>query len=125
MSNGTGTAATNATDTLIAERSLQAQSARERVLEFMRSHPTAWRTSALAAKLGIKVNLLRGELVRLEGEGTLVSCTVSAPGRKPQPEYRIAANALSVDPPKFVIGKKKAADLPNPAGLAPARPTRS
>ena len=125
MRSTTESAPADATTTLIAERSLQAQSVRERVLEFMRSHPTSWRTSALATKLRIKVVLLRVELVRLEGEGTLVSCTVSAPGRKPQPEYRIAANALSVDPPKFVIGKKKAAELPSPAGLALARPTRS
>jgi len=124
VSSTTESAPADATTTLIAQR-LQAQSVRERVLEFLRSNPTAWRTNALASKLGIKVVLLRGELVRLERERTLVSCTVSAPGRKPQPEYRIAANALSFDPPKFVIGKKKAADLPNPAGLAPARPTRS
>lgn len=86
---------------------LPARPVRERVLDFMKSNPSAWRAKALATKLGIKVDLLRQELLRLQGEGKLVSCTVSAPNRQTQEEYRIAANALSVDLRKFVISSKK------------------
>lgn len=97
---------------------LPAQPVRERVLDFLKSNPTAWRAKALAAKLGIKIGPLRQELSRLQGEGKLVSCTVSAPNRPPQEEYRIAANALAVDLRKFIISSKK-----TPAGR-PAAPPR-
>jgi predicted ArsR family transcriptional regulator len=93
---------------------LPAQPVRERVLDFMKSNPTAWRAKTLAAKLGIKMEPLRQELLRLQGEGKLVSCTVSAPNRQPQEEYRIAANALAVDLRKFVISSKKA-QAPRPS----------
>lgn len=94
---------------------LPAQPVRERVLDFMKSNPTAWRPKALAAKLGIKIEPLREELLRLQDEGKLVSCIVSAPNRPPQEEYRIAANALAVDLRKFVISTKKA-QSPRPGG---------
>jgi hypothetical protein len=93
---------------------LSAQPVRERVLDFMKSNPTAWRAKTLAAKLGIKIEPLRQELLRLQGEGKLVSCIVSAPNRPPQEEFRIAANALAVDLRKFVISTKKA-QPPRPA----------
>ncbi|TMG76874.1 MAG: hypothetical protein E6H80_02530 [Betaproteobacteria bacterium] len=67
-------------------------SLRESVLEFMTSNPTAWRIKALSAKLGVG--------------GKLVSCTVTAPGRRPQEEYRIAAIQLKFNPHHFVISKK-------------------
>jgi len=93
---------------LVADRALAAQRVRERVLEFMKSNPTAWRAKTLAARLGIKVEHLRAELNRLHGEGKLVSCTVSAPNQRPQEEYRIAANALPFNLRQFVISKKTA-----------------
>ncbi len=79
---------------------------RESVLEFMTSNPTAWRIKALAAKLGVGVKLVGPELSRLSAEGKLVSCTVTAPGRRPQEEYRIAAIQLKFNPHHFVISKK-------------------
>src|SRR5207245_2442482 len=46
------------------------------------------------------------QLSRLGAEGKLVSCTVTAPGRRPQEEYRIAAIQLKFNPHHFVISKK-------------------
>ena len=79
---------------------------RESVLEFMTTNPTAWRIKALAAKLGVGAKLVELELSRLNAEGKLVSCTVSAPGRLPQEEYRIAAIEQKLDPHHFVISRK-------------------
>jgi len=81
-------------------------SLRESVLEVMTSNPTAWRIKALAAKLGVSVKLVGLELSRLNAEGKLVSCTVTAPGRRPQEEYRIAAIQLKFNPHHFVISRK-------------------
>jgi hypothetical protein len=81
-------------------------SLRESVLEFMTSNPTAWRIKALAAKLGVGAKLVELELLRLNAEGKLVSCTVSAPGRLPQEEYRIAAIEQKLNPHHFVISRK-------------------
>ena len=81
-------------------------SLRESVLDFMTSNPTAWRIEALAAKLGVGVQRMGQELSRLNAEGKLVSCTVSAPGRTPQEEYRIAAIEQKANPHHFVISRK-------------------
>jgi len=81
-------------------------SLRESVLEFMTSNPTAWRIKALAARLGVGARLVELELSRLSAEGKLVSCTVSAPGRIPQEEYRIAAIQQKLNPHHFVISRK-------------------
>jgi predicted ArsR family transcriptional regulator len=81
-------------------------SLRESVLEVMTSNPTAWRIKALAAKLGVGAKLVELELSRLNAEGKLVSCTVSAPGRLPQEEYRIAAIEQKANPHHFVISRK-------------------
>ena len=81
-------------------------SLRESVLEFMTSNPTAWRIKALAAKLGVGARLVELELSRLSADGKLVSCTVSAPGRIPQEEYRIAAIQQKLNPHHFVISRK-------------------
>jgi len=124
VSSTAGSAVAHADRVLVAERALSAQSVRERVLEFMQSHPTAWRSKPLAAKLRIKVELLRTELLRLQGEGKLVSCTVSAPHRQPQEEYRIAAHARTADLYKFTIGKKGTAGRSSPPGAARPRGRR-
>jgi predicted ArsR family transcriptional regulator len=81
-------------------------SLRESVLDFMTSNPTAWRIKALAAKLGVDVQRIGLELSRLNAEGKLISCTVTAPGRRPQEEYRIAAIELKINPHHFVISRK-------------------
>jgi len=72
----------------------------------MTSNPTAWRIEALAARLGVGVQRMGQELSRLNAEGKLVSCTVSAPGRLPQEEYRIAAIEQKLNPHHFVISRK-------------------
>ncbi len=66
-------------------------SLRESVLAFMTSNPTA--------RMGL-------ELSQLNAEGKLVSCTVKAPGRQPEEEYRIAATEQKMDPHHFVISRK-------------------
>ena len=81
-------------------------SLRESVLAFMTSNPTAWRIKALAAKLGVGVQRMGLELSQLNAEGKLVSCTVKAPGRQPEEEYRIAATEQRMDPHHFVISRK-------------------
>ena len=124
MSSTAGSAVADANRVLVGDRGLPAQSVRERVLEFMQSHPTAWRAKPLAAKLRIKVELLRAELLRLQREGMLVSCTVSAPNRQPQEEYRIAAHARVVDLYKFTIGKKETSRRSRPTGAGRTRPKR-
>src|SRR5260370_37840309 len=85
---------------------MQRLSLRERVLEFMTSNPTAWRIKALAAKLGVGAQRMGLELSRLNAEGKLVSCTVKAPGRRPEEEYRIAATEQKLDPHRFGISRK-------------------
>ncbi len=80
-------------------------SLRESVLDFMTSNPTTWRTKALAVKLGVDAIRLGPELLQLSAEGKLVSCTVTAPGRRPQEEYRIAAILLKSNPHEFVISR--------------------
>ena len=81
-------------------------SLRESVLDFMASNPTAWRIKALASKLGVGAQRMALELSRLTAEGKLVSCTVRAPGRQPEEEYRIAATGQKQDPHHFVISRK-------------------
>lgn len=81
-------------------------SLRESVLDFMTANPTTWRIGALAAKLGVGVQRVGLELSRLNAEGKLVSCTVRAPGRRPEEEYRIAATEQKLDPHHFVISRK-------------------
>jgi len=81
-------------------------SLRESVLDFMTSNPTAWRIQALAVKLGVGVQRMGLELSRLNAEGKLVSCTVTAPGRRPQEEYRIAAMERKSNPHEFIISRK-------------------
>ncbi|MGH8677701.1 MAG: hypothetical protein ACREUQ_05040 [Burkholderiales bacterium] len=85
---------------------MNTQSLRECVLDFMISNPTAWRAKALAEQLRVGVERVGVELLRLNAEGKLVSCTVSAPGKPPQAEYRIAANELKSAPKPFVISRK-------------------
>lgn len=82
-------------------------SLRDSVLNFMTSNPTAWRTKALAVKLGVDAQRMAVELAQLNAEGKLVSCTVRAPGGQPQEEYRIAAIELKSNPHKFIISRKK------------------
>ena len=78
---------------------------RDSVLEFMTTNPTAWRIEALAVELRIGVQRMGEELSQLSAEGKLVSCTVSAPGRRPEEEYRIAAIEQKLVPHRFVIRK--------------------
>lgn len=87
------------------DRTVAIQSLRESVLDFMTSNPVAWRTKALAVKLGVDVMRLGPELLQLNVEGKLVSCTVTAPGRRTQEEYRIAAILLKPNPREFVISR--------------------
>ncbi|HMH17280.1 MAG TPA: hypothetical protein VK572_03930 [Burkholderiales bacterium] len=89
-------------------------SLRESVLDFMTSNPIAWRIKPLAAKLGVGVERMGIELSRLNAEGKLVSCTVSAPGRRPEEEYRIAAIEQKMDPHHFVISRKTNVRLRGP-----------
>lgn len=95
-----------------------ALSLRESVLDFMTTNPIAWRIKPLAAKLGVGVQRMGLELSRLNAEGKLVSCTVSAPGRRPEEEYRIAALEQKIDPHHFIISRKTNVRLrgPRPAG---------
>ncbi len=81
-------------------------SLRESVLDFMTANPTAWRIQALATKLGVDAQRMGLELSRLNAEGKLVSCTVKAPGGRPQEEYRIAAIQLKSNPRDFIISRK-------------------
>src|SRR3979490_2065223 len=90
----------------VGNRPVTSLSLRDSVLEFMTSNPTAWRIKALAAKLGVGVQRVGLELSRLNAEGKLVSCTVKAPGRRPEGEDRIAATEQRLDPPHFVISRK-------------------
>src|SRR5438477_286903 len=88
------------------ESAMTSPSLRESVLAFMTSNPTAWRIKAVAAKLGVGVQRMGFELSQLNAEGKLVSCTVKAPGRQPEEEYRIAATEQRVDPHHFVISRQ-------------------
>ncbi len=49
---------------------------------------------------------LRESVLEFMTSNQLVSCTVTAPGRRPQEEYRIAAIQLKFNPHHFVISKK-------------------
>lgn len=94
-----------------------------RILNFMQRNPTAWRANTLAARLKIGIEPVRRELSRLEREGILVSCVVTAHDRRPQGEYRIAAYVKRLDARNFVISrpeKSRAAKAPA-AGSRPAR----
>lgn len=82
-------------------------SLRQSVLEFMTTNPTAWRIEALAAKLGVGVQRMELELLGLNAEGKLVSCTVTAPGRRPEEEYRIAAIEQKLATHRFVVSKRR------------------
>lgn len=82
-------------------------SLRQSVLEFMTTNPTAWRIEALAAKLGVGVQRMELELSGLNAEGKLVSCTVTAPGRRPEEEYRIAAIEQKLATHRFVVNRKR------------------
>ena len=81
-------------------------SLRESVLAFMTTNPTAWRIKPLAAQLGVGVQHVGVELSHLIAEGKLVSCTVSAPGRGPEEEYRIAAIEQKLATHRFVINRR-------------------
>jgi hypothetical protein len=87
---------------------MSTQSLREDLLSFMASNPTSWSTGELAAKLLVGAEVLGHELVRLNAEGKLVSCTVLANGRDPQKQYRIAAVEQKYGPNQFVISRKAA-----------------
>jgi predicted ArsR family transcriptional regulator len=93
-------------------------SLRESVLAFMTTNPTAWRIKALAAQLGVGVQRMGLELSQLSAEGKLVSCTVSAPGRRPEEEYRIAAIEQKLATHRFVVSRRGAGRPrgPRPAG---------
>ena len=78
-------------------------SLRESLLDFMTTNPTAWRIGALAVQLGVGVQRMELELSRLNAEGKVVSCTVSAPGRRPEEEYRIAAIEQKLATHRFVV----------------------
>src|SRR5207249_1976288 len=55
----------------------------------------------------IYVELVGRAFLRADNtEGKLVSCTVKAPGRQPEEEYRIAATEQKMDPHHFVISRK-------------------
>ncbi len=81
-------------------------SLRKSVLDFMTTNPTSWRIKALAAKLGVGVQRMGLELSQLNAEGKLVSCTVSAPGQRPEEEYRIAAIEQKLATHRFVVSRK-------------------
>ena len=83
-----------------------ADSLRENVLAFMTTNPTAWRIKALAAKLGVGVQRMGVELSQLNAEGKLVSCTVSAPGQRPEEEDRIAAIEQKLATHRFVVSRQ-------------------
>lgn len=79
---------------------------RQSLLEFMTTNPTAWRIDVLAAQLGVGVQRMGLELSQLSAEGKLVSCTVSAPGRRPEEEYRIAAIEQKLATHRFVVTRR-------------------
>ena len=91
-------------------------SLRDSVLAFMTTNPTAWRIKPLAAKLGVGVQRMGLELSLLIAEGKLVSCTVSAPGRRPEEEYRIAAIERKLPSHRFVIRRGGRPRGPRTAG---------
>ena len=91
-------------------------SLRESVLDFMTTNPTAWRIPALAVQLGVGVQRMELELSRLSAEGKVVSCTVSAPGRRPEEEYRIAAIEQKLASHRFVVRKAGRPRGPRSAG---------
>ena len=92
-------------------------SLRKSVLDFMTTNPTAWRIKALAAKLGVGVQRMGLELSQLNAEGKLVSCTVSAPGQRPEEEYRIAAIEQKLATHRFVVSRRGGRPRgPRPAG---------
>lgn len=79
---------------------------RENLLAFMTTNPTAWRIGVLAEQLGVGVQRMGLELSQLSAEGKLVSCTVSAPGRRPEEEYRIAAIEQKLATHRFVVTRR-------------------
>jgi predicted ArsR family transcriptional regulator len=79
---------------------------RQSLLDFMTTNPTAWRIDVLAAQLGVGVQRMGLELSQLSAEGKLVSCTVSAPGRRPEEEYRIAAIEQKLASHRFVVTRR-------------------
>lgn len=81
-------------------------SLRQSLLDFMTTNPTAWRADVLAAQLGVGVQRMGLELSQLSAEGKLVSCTVSAPGRRPEEEYRIAAIEQKLASHRFVVTRR-------------------
>jgi len=90
---------------------------RENLLAFMTTNPTAWRIGVLAAQLGVGVQRMGLELSQLSAEGKLVSCTVSAPGRRPEEEYRIAAIEQKLATHRFVVTRRGGRPRgPRPAG---------
>jgi hypothetical protein len=92
-------------------------SLRESLLDFMTTNPTAWRAKALAVQLGVGVQRMGLELSQLNAEGKLVSCTVSAPGRGPEEEYRIAAIEQKLPSHRFVVTRRPGRPRgPRPAG---------
>jgi hypothetical protein len=78
-------------------------SLRESLLDLMTTNPTTWRIGPLAEKLGVGVQRMGLELSQLISEGKLISCTVSAPGRRPEEEYRIAAIEQKLASHRFVV----------------------
>jgi predicted ArsR family transcriptional regulator len=81
-------------------------SLRESVLAFMTTNPTPWRVKPLAAELGVGVQRVGLELSQLIAEGKLVSCTVRAPGQRPEEEYRIAAIEQKLATHRFVVSRR-------------------
>jgi predicted ArsR family transcriptional regulator len=79
---------------------------RQSLLDFMTTNPTTWRIDVLAAQLGVGVQRMGLELSQLSAEGKLVSCTVSAPGRRPEEEYRIAAIEQKLATHRFVVTRR-------------------
>lgn len=79
---------------------------RQSLLDFMTTNPIAWRIDVLAAQLGVGVQRMGIELSQLSAEGKLVSCTVSAPGRRPEEEYRIAAIEQKLATHRFVVTRR-------------------
>jgi predicted ArsR family transcriptional regulator len=81
-------------------------SLRESVLAFMTTNPTTWRIKALAKQLGVEVQRMGPELSQLIAEGKVVSCTVTAPGRRPEEEYRLAAIEQKLATHRFVVSRR-------------------
>lgn len=88
------------------EQPITSPSLRQSLLDFMTTNPTAWRIDVLAAQLGVGVQRMGLELSQLSAEGKLVSCTVSAPGRRPEEEYRIAAIEQKLATHRFVVTRR-------------------